>query len=766
MDQLENQGASCGGDRGVATSSTTTMSSQKQGPATSSSSHPKRSFRQLVQFNAIQFGIDFSYATETAVVTPILLKLGLSTKFYGVSWLLAPLLGCVLMPIIGPASDRCRSSWGRRRPFILLFGVGVIVGVVLYLNGGDIGEVISNNYQDMLWSIVLTVIGVVLVEFCAGISDIPCRAYLIDVCNYDDTNTALNIRVVFAGLGGSMGYIFTAIDWMALPIGRALGSQLRVICLFNVTFYTLGLILSLCSIPETPLKSRKHSTSSSSSSSSSSTLSPTSVSSTSLCCCLHSETDTVHSDAYHGDDPEAEYSNHGYIGPNDVGATAGEFGRGHSDQHQTELEDVVTNASDRCLLLPDQAHSISCDFPRGVRPTRRKTKSFRKGDKKRLKRDGPLPESCHVQLPPSSERSAENAHTVNEVQQTNQSYNGVNNDLSNDCNDNPILDNPVHVNEASSTVYGKDKLVEDGENCTGHLHGNKVHGGTQACQDIQDCEHDSIREDEGLSAHQKDIDSTTRTENRLQSDSEPTTRTRMSKPTSSSPDDGKTMNVKDLLKSFIFMPCVLRRLLLNHYFSWVAMMTVMLFFTDYMGQAVYHGDPDAPANSSALERYNKGVQMGCWGLCIYSSTAVFVGLLLSYVDKMVSLRTIYVFGQLIFAVGCGALVIFVDNVYATMSLCVTFGINYAVILKIPTNILTKYHESPKFTHPPGGIVRGLATDCGVVGWQPLIAEITASTVVGPLINATGTHLTIVTFASLTGFVSSLLSACFISYEIR
>lgn len=29
----------------------------------------------------------------------------------------------------------------------------------------------------------------------------------------------------------------------------------------------------------------------------------------------------------------------------------------------------------------------------------------------------------------------------------------------------------------------------------------------------------------------------------------------------------------------------------------------------------------APANSTELQNYNRGVQMGCWGLVVYAATA-------------------------------------------------------------------------------------------------------------------------------------------------
>lgn len=41
------------------------------------------------------------------------------------AWLISPILGFFLQPIVGMWSDTCRSRWGRRRPFILAFAIGM-----------------------------------------------------------------------------------------------------------------------------------------------------------------------------------------------------------------------------------------------------------------------------------------------------------------------------------------------------------------------------------------------------------------------------------------------------------------------------------------------------------------------------------------------------------------------------------------------------------------------------------------------------------------
>lgn len=99
---------------------------------------PRRSRGRLILHSLVMFGREFCYAVEAAFVTPVLLSVGLPRSLYSLVWLISPILGFLLQPIIGLASDHCRSVWGRRRPYILALGILMLVGITLFLNGDAI----------------------------------------------------------------------------------------------------------------------------------------------------------------------------------------------------------------------------------------------------------------------------------------------------------------------------------------------------------------------------------------------------------------------------------------------------------------------------------------------------------------------------------------------------------------------------------------------------------------------------------------------------
>ena len=74
------------------------------------------------------------------------------------------------------------------------------------------------------------------------------------------------------------------------------------------------------------------------------------------------------------------------------------------------------------------------------------------------------------------------------------------------------------------------------------------------------------------------------------------------------------------------MPKELFRLLVCNYLAWMTIFSVTLFFTDFIAQSIYKGDPSASVNSTEFQNYDQGVRMGCWCLLSISLTsAVFAG---------------------------------------------------------------------------------------------------------------------------------------------
>ncbi|CAF4316328.1 unnamed protein product, partial [Rotaria sp. Silwood2] len=187
------------------------------------------------------------YAVETALTVPILTSLRVPESFYSMAWLISPILGFFLQPIVGMWSDTCKCRWGRRRPFILAFAIGAYIGVALLLNSHDLGVVFGDSLDPTTTpykAIILTGIGVTFLDFCADSADAPVRAYLIDTTNSRDQERGFNIHAIL-GVGGGLGFIVGAINWPYIPMFYKNDKNAGE---FSMVFYFATFLFIVCSI--------------------------------------------------------------------------------------------------------------------------------------------------------------------------------------------------------------------------------------------------------------------------------------------------------------------------------------------------------------------------------------------------------------------------------------------------------------------------------------------------------------------------------------
>ncbi|XP_062124569.1 LOW QUALITY PROTEIN: proton-associated sugar transporter A [Drosophila sulfurigaster albostrigata] len=247
---------------------------------------------ELVRVSAAVMGIEFSYAAETAFVSPTLLKIGVEHQHMTLVWALSPLVGFFfLCPILGSLSDRCKLNVGRRRPFIILLSVGVLLGLILVPNGENLGYWfgdidpheqaaatnttynITYNYLNIIphkvtasksenegiqktshpWGIFFTVLGTVLLDFDADACQSPSRAYLLDVCIPEDHARGLSTFTIMAGLGGFFGYSMGGLNWDETEIGRRLGGHVKAVFTIITFIFITCVTFSISSFTEIPL---------------------------------------------------------------------------------------------------------------------------------------------------------------------------------------------------------------------------------------------------------------------------------------------------------------------------------------------------------------------------------------------------------------------------------------------------------------------------------------------------------------------------------
>uniref|UniRef100_A0A9L0KJ98 Solute carrier family 45 member 1 n=1 Tax=Equus asinus TaxID=9793 RepID=A0A9L0KJ98_EQUAS len=589
--------------------------------------HPQRSFRELLFNGCILFGIEFSYAMETAYVTPVLLQMGLPDQLYSLVWFISPILGFLLQPLLGAWSDRCTSRFGRRRPFILVLAIGALLGLSLLLNGRDIGTALADTATNHKWGILLTVCGVVLMDFSADSADNPSHAYMMDVCSPADQDRGLNIHALLAGLGGGFGYVVGGIHWDQTSFGRALGGQLRVVYIFTAVTLSITTILTCWSLPEIPetLRDRDEKRPPAPS------LQPPSP--PILCERGHEPCQPPTLPCHSATSLYASFSSpisplspltpkYGSFISRDSSLTGiNEFASSFATSNiDSVLIDCFTGGHDNYLAIPGSVprQAISVSFPRAPDSFYRQDRGL--GERREVAlAAGPDGDVLRVgSLDTSKPRSS------------------------------GILKRPQTLAIPDAAGGGGPETSRRRNVTFSQQVANILLNGVKY-------------------------------ESELTGSSEPA---------------GQPLSMRHLCFTICNMPKALRNLCVNHFLGWLSFEGMLLFYTDFMGEVVFQGDPRAPHASEEYQKYNSGVTMGCWGMCIYAFSAAFYSAILEKLEEYLSIRTLYFIAYLAFGLGTG-LATLSRNLYVVLSLCITYGILFSTLCTLPYSLLCDYYQSKK-----------------------------------------------------------------------
>lgn len=128
-------------------------------------------------------GLQLAWAVELSNGTPYLLALGLSKSLMALVWIAGPLSGALVQPYVGILSDNCRSSWGKRTPFMVFGGLATILSLlalawVREIIGGILGLFGAERTSEgvKITTIVFAVGFVYILDFSinTGIADPQC----------------------------------------------------------------------------------------------------------------------------------------------------------------------------------------------------------------------------------------------------------------------------------------------------------------------------------------------------------------------------------------------------------------------------------------------------------------------------------------------------------------------------------------------------------------------------------------------------------------
>lgn len=161
---------------------------------------PDLSFGKLWNLSFGFFGVQIAYALQSANVSRIFATLGADPHTLGYFWILPPLAGIVIQPIVGVLSDRTWIRWGRRIPYLFV-GALVAVGVMCLLpNAGSFTHCIDA----MLFGLVT----LMLLDTSINMAMQPFKMLVGDMVNGRQKGLAYSIQSFLCNAGSLAGYLF------------------------------------------------------------------------------------------------------------------------------------------------------------------------------------------------------------------------------------------------------------------------------------------------------------------------------------------------------------------------------------------------------------------------------------------------------------------------------------------------------------------------------------------------------------------------------
>ncbi|GAB1608067.1 solute carrier family 45 member 3-like [Argonauta hians] len=209
---------------------------------------------QMVLLNSVVFGVEICACAGFTCISPLLLKVGYSEENMSIILGMGPLLCLIIVPLIGRASDHCKSKYGRRRPFIFWLSLLILLSLVFILSGdsayhSELSELIPSTHVGVL---TLTA-GVILLDFSTQSLLTPCEALLSDASEGTDQKERIfTIYSFMVSFGGCVGYLITAIDWSNTRLGNYFGGQEQSIFAILIILYFLSSAATLMIAEETP----------------------------------------------------------------------------------------------------------------------------------------------------------------------------------------------------------------------------------------------------------------------------------------------------------------------------------------------------------------------------------------------------------------------------------------------------------------------------------------------------------------------------------
>ena len=162
---------------------------------------PDLSFWKLWNLSFGFFGVQIAYALQSANISRIFATLGADPHNLSYFWILPPLMGILVQPIVGTLSDKTWCRFGRRIPYLFIGASVAVLVMCLLPNAGSFGLTVSG-------AMLFGLIALMFLDTSINMAMQPFKMLVGDMVNEKQKAKAYSIQSFLCNAGSVAGYIF------------------------------------------------------------------------------------------------------------------------------------------------------------------------------------------------------------------------------------------------------------------------------------------------------------------------------------------------------------------------------------------------------------------------------------------------------------------------------------------------------------------------------------------------------------------------------
>ena len=147
------------------------------------------------------FGVQIAYALQSANISRIFATLGADPHNLSYFWILPPLMGILVQPIVGTLSDKTWTRFGRRIPYLFVGAAVAVLVMCLLPNAGSLGLAVSA-------AMMFGLIALMFLDTSINMAMQPFKMLVGDMVNEEQKAKAYSIQSFLCNAGSVAGYLF------------------------------------------------------------------------------------------------------------------------------------------------------------------------------------------------------------------------------------------------------------------------------------------------------------------------------------------------------------------------------------------------------------------------------------------------------------------------------------------------------------------------------------------------------------------------------